>query len=572
MKKIFLIISITALIFTSGCDVDEFLDQGPLDEYTSASVFKTEADMIIASNHLYTFLPHLDQRRGESIMWLWTDDGWRRNAGGERANLKFLTSDSALDFYRYGDIRDCNEFIARIPGAEFVTEGIDVRLAAEARFIRAILYERMVFVHGDIPLVTEPQTLDFFPPRAGQRQVVFDFILNELDEIANILPSSYSGADEGRITKWAALALKSRACLNAIGWHSDPGSLYDKAEAACQTIVSQGGFTLDDGINGFKKLFLPDSDIGGGSQSNGVLLSRAYIEILLPCTQISFKCLPRGAYYGTGEGAGNNQAQYGATWNIVQAFQTIDGLAPVDDPTYDPADPFTNRDPRLRASFILSGDQLQSQAGGGTELYTYLPHPDDKGFKSDQASKNTGMDTGYLIRKYAGLSLDDDITIVYSNTKQASADFKIIRYSEVLLMLAECLAADNDPTALDYVNMVRNRVGMPTYNSVGDAPTSVMNGTTGNALIDVVLQERRYEFAGEAPQRMVDIWRYRLGNQVYGPVEGIPKDHTLPGDLVGDRTTYANTTKVWDDKFYLFPIPQDAMDVNPNLEPQNPGW
>jgi hypothetical protein len=182
------------------------------------------------------------------------------------------------------------------------------------------------------------------------------------------------------------------------------------------------------------------------------------------------------------------------------------------------------------------------------------------------------MDTGYLIRKYAGLSLEDNITLTYSNSHMGHADYKIIRYAEVLLMLAETLAADNDPEALDYVNMVRNRAGMPSYASIGDVPTSVMNGTTGNALIDAVLLERRYEFTGEPNQRMYDIWRYKLGDQVYGPVEGMPVDPALPGDLVGPRTTFANTTKVWDEKYYLLPIPQQALDVNPNLLPNNPGW
>jgi hypothetical protein len=435
-----------------------------------------------------------------------------------------------------------------------------------------MLYERMVFLHGDIPLVTEPQSIDFYPSREGQRTVVFDFVLSELDEIASVLPPSYSGSDEGRITKWAALALKAQACLNAIGWHSNPASLYDQAEAACRTIVNEGGFLLDDGIDGFRRLFMPDSDVGGSNPSTGVILSRNYVDVVLPYDQLSFKCLPRGAYYGTGEGAGNNQAQYGATWNIVQAFQTINGLAPVDDAGYDPADPFTNRDPRFRASFILPGDQLQSRDGGGTELYVYQPHPDLGTVDADFGSKNTGMDTGYLIRKYTGLSLDDNITLTYSNSHMGHADYKIIRYAEVLLMLAETLAADNSAEALDYVNMVRNRAGMPSYASIGDVPTSVMNGTTGNALIDAVLLERRYEFVGEPNQRMYDIWRYKLGDQVYGPVEGMPVDPALPGDLVGPRTTFANTTKVWDDKFYLLPIPQEALDVNPNLLPNNPGW
>ncbi|MDA0326703.1 MAG: RagB/SusD family nutrient uptake outer membrane protein [Bacteroidetes bacterium] len=570
MKNGFLIISIVVLIITTGCDVDEFLDKGPLDEYSSSSVFKTEADMIIASNKLYTFLPELDHKNGEARVWVWTDDGWNRNSGSV-ADLKFLTSDKFLNFYRYEEIRECNEFIARVPGAEFTTPEIGSQLAAEARFIRAMLYERMVFIHGDIPLVIEPQSLDFFPERAGQREVVFDFILDELDEITGILPASYSGVDEGRITKWAALALKARACLNAIGWHSNPESLYDMAESACQTIISQGGFSLDSGITGFQRLFLADSDIGGGNQSNGVLLSRAYIENVL-ANKHSANCLPRGSYYGTGEQAGNNQAQYGATWNIVQAFQTINGLAPVNDPAYNPADPFTNRDPRLGASFILPGDQLQTRGGAGTEFYNYTPHPKDKGLKDDMASRNTGMDTGYLVRKYSGLSIDGNNTLTFPNSRQGGADFKIIRYAEVLLMMAECKAADNNFAALDYINMVRERVGMPSYESIANVPVSLMNGTTGNVLIDAVLLERRYEFSGEAPHRWVDIWRYKLGTQVYGPVEGMPVDNKLPGDLEGPRTNYANTTRVWDDKFYLFPLPLNALDINPNLLPQNPGW
>ncbi len=571
MKNKILLALTGIMLFAIGCDTDEFLDEGPLDEYTSASVFRTQEDMIIASNFLYTFLPELDQRFGEPRLFLWTDDGWRRNGGREGSNLNWLSSDVFLNFYEYDKIRHCNELIARIPDAEFTSQEVANRIEAEARFIRAMLYERMVFVHGDVPLVTEPQALDFFPSRDGQRQTVFDFVIQELGQIADILPASYGASDAGRITKWAALAMQSRAYLNALGWHSNPSQLYDGAEAACRRIINESGLSLDEGIDGFRRLFMPDSDYGGSNPSTGMLLSRVYIDNLLPYEEMSFKCLPRGSYFGTGDGAGNNQAQFGATWNLVQSFQTINGLAPVDDPAYDPADPFTNRDPRLRASFILPGDQLQSRDGGGIELYVYQPHPDLATVRADQSNRNTGMDTGYLIRKYSGLSLDDNVTLIYMNSHRGHADYKIIRYAEVLLMMAETLAADNDPAALDYVNMVRNRVGMPSYASIDDVPTSVMNGTTGNALIDAVLLERRYEFAGEAPHRMADIWRYRLGDQVYGPVEGIPVDPMLPGDLVGPRTTFANTTRVWDDKYYLLPIPENALDVNSNLS-NNPGW
>lgn len=569
LKKIGLL---SVLIILNACNTDDFLEEGPLDQYTSASVFKSEADMIIASNYLYTFLPILDQRYGESRLWLWTDDGWRRNGGREGADLNWLADDVFLDFYAYEQIRHCNEFISRIDGATFATDGLAGRLKAEARFMRAFLYERMVFVHGDVPLVTEPQALDFFPSRTP-RLDVFNFVIDELDAVADILPANHDGLDAGRVTKWAALAMKARASLNAIGWHSSPATLYDDAQAACNDILTNSGLSLDEGIDGFRRLFTHHSDIGtGSSPSNAVILARNYLDVVLAEPEISYKCLPRGSYQGTGEGAGNNQAQFGATQNLVRSFQTINGLAPADDPSYDPSAAWQNMDPRLRGSLILPGDELQSVDGAGTGTYIFSPHPKLQVYRNDRADRNTGIDTGYLIRKYSGLSIDNNVTLEYTNGSLAHADYKLIRLAEVILMMAEALAADNNAQALDYINMVRERVGMPGYSTVADVPTSLMNGTTGNALIDAVLLERRYEFAGEAPFRMLDIWRYKLGDQVYGPVEGFPNDETLPGDLSGDNSTYANTTRIWDDKYYLLPIPQKAFDINPNLGANNPGW
>jgi hypothetical protein len=340
---------------------------------------------------------------------------------------------------------------------------------------------------------------------------------------------------------------------------------------ACKTILDEGGFNLDQGVDGFKRLFTHHSDVVTGSKpSDAVILSSNYIDVVRVADRWTNRCFPRGAYQGPD--GGNNVAMFGATQNLVSSFQTIKGLAPADDPDYDPTALWVDMDPRLRASLIMPRDVLPALGGQNRETYIFSPHPKQKVFNNDRADRNQGMDTGYLIRKYTGLSIEGDIKLEYTNNKTAHADYKQIRLAEVILMMAEVLAADNNPQSLDYVNMVRNRVGMPGYNSIGDVPTGLINGTTGNALIDAVLLERRYEFVGEAPYRMADIWRYRLGDQVYGEVEGFPNDPDLPGDLSGDNSTYANTTRVWDDKYYLFPLPQSALDVNPNLGSNNPGW
>ena len=554
----------------SAC-TDEFLEVFPEDEYTTDVVYQSETDMILAVNGLYTYLPPLDADRGEPRLWFWTDDGWRRR-GRFGADLRWLTneSDNTFNFYRYDGIRQCNEVIDRIPDATFTTTGLANRLTAEARFIRALLYERMVFFYGDVPLVTQPQGADFFPSRDA-RVEVFEFVVSELEELATTLPESYDSDEQGRSTKWAALALLARANLNAIGWHPSPEKLYDDAENACRQIIDSGTFSLDEGVLGFSRLFTSDSDFDGSHPSTGVILSRVYIPGELFFDDYANKCLPRGSYQGFGDGAGNNQGQFGATWNLIRAFQTINGEAPEDalGTSYFEESPYENMDPRLGASFILPGDALQSVDGGGTGYYTFNPHPDLTPFPQDAITSRTGIETGYLIRKYSGLGVENDSTIVYDNLGVAHSDFKIIRYAEVLLMMAECRAADNSDEALQYINIVRNRVGMPNYNSIADVPLSLINGTSGNDLIDAVLLERRYEFAGEGTHRMADIWRYRLGDQVFGLVEGISTDPNRPGALTGER--FSDVEKVWDERNYLFPLPQSAIDINQNLT-QNPGW
>ncbi|MEL7117941.1 MAG: RagB/SusD family nutrient uptake outer membrane protein [Bacteroidota bacterium] len=572
MKNIFNL-SLLVLMFMafSACDQDEFLEVFPEDTYTSDLVYKSEADMILAVNGLYTYLPFLEADQSDQRMWFWSDDGWRRRGRfGSQLDFTIGDSDGLLNFYQYGGIRQCNEVISRIPDASFETSGIGARLEAEARVVRAMLYERMVFLYGDVPLVTTPQNGTFFPSRDA-RATVFDFVVSELQAAADVLPESYSGNEEGRITKWAALALLARANLDALGWHSNPTTLYDEAEAACRQIIEQGGFMLDDGIDGFERLFVPDSDFNGGNTSSSVILSRVYLEGTLFYEEMANKCLPRGAFQGTGEGSGNNQGQYGGTWNLISAFQTINGKAPADElgTTYFEEAPYDNMDPRLRASFILPGDALQSVDGGGTGYYVFQPHPDINTNRDDRIGRRTAIETGLLMRKYSGLGIENDSTLIYENPSRAHADFKIIRYAEVLLMMAECRAADNSDETFTYLNQVRNRVGMPSYNSIADVPLQLGNGTTGNNLIDAVLLERRYEFAGEGFQRMSDIWRYRLGDQVFGVVEGISTDAARPGALDGER--FEAGTKEWDDRNYLLPLPQSALDINPNLT-NNPGW
>ncbi|GAA3646932.1 RagB/SusD family nutrient uptake outer membrane protein [Flavivirga jejuensis] len=564
------IYKLTLLLVLLGTFVscNDFLEVEDLDELDITTVFKTEEDLKLALNNLYLTLPILDleddlntQEAAQAyvVPYFWTDDAIHRNISGASTNASEFnwqaTTRALRTFYRYHDIADINFFLEALPDAEFETESNKERFAAEARFFRAWIYESMAFAYGDVPLLTNT-ILPSEQPSQAPRQDVFDFVISELDEIGDMLPESYEGEDIGRITKGAVLALKARAYLNAIGWASDESAMYAGAEAACESIINSGVYAMVDGIAGFEEQFTSASDL----VSPETVLATMYVPEFRThryARQIAL----RGTWRGT-SGTLTNQRRPGYTSDFIEEVQTINGVFPKDDLSYDPADPWTDRDPRLAASVVLPGDILPATSGIN-DTYEFQPHPNIAPSADDVGGTNNP--TGYGFKKYLDYSL-----AVLNN---GDVDLKLIRYSEILLMYAEALAGRGDNSgALTYLNMVRNRVGMPSY-TAANLP-NVTRGTTGNDMIDAILLERRYEFAGEGPQRWFDIWRYKLGDQVITSVYGIPQSETQPGDLVGSKFSGGTSTlfeRVWNDDYYLLPIWQTFRDANPNLD-QNGGY
>lgn len=138
----------------------------------------------------------------------------------------------------------------------------------------------------------------------------------------------------------------------------------------------------------------------------------------------------------------------------------------------------------------------------------------------------------YYFRKYWDVTDPKEFT-----NEQTKQDFSVIRYSDVLLMYAEALNAQNGPTteAYDALNEVRNRAGLDD-----------LDGLTKDEFMDAVLQERKVELAAEG-HRWFDLVRTN-------------KLETL--------VPVAKTGVTPASRFNLFPIPQRERDLNSNL-PQN---
>jgi hypothetical protein len=130
-------------------------------------------------------------------------------------------------------------------------------------------------------------------------------------------------------------------------------------------------------------------------------------------------------------------------------------------------------------------------------------------------------------------------------------DFPYLRYADILLMYAEALNEQNNgPTteAYDAINAIRKRARFDGTKERTILPN--LSGLNYTQFKERLLNERRLEFVGEG-QRWFDLVRF---NQLESAVKAA-KSKAIPMAF-----------------HKLFPIPQEEVDLNNNLLPQNPGY
>ena len=191
------------------------------------------------------------------------------------------------------------------------------------------------------------------------------------------------------------------------------------------------------------------------------------------------------------------------------------------------------------ASILYNGAPWKGQT-----LYTY------EGCNDGYALGGGTTCTGYYMRKLF------DENLPKNGIRATDLTYYYMRYAEVLLIYAEAMAEQGDiPAALEALNEVRARVDLPAK--------SAKNKTE---FMKLLRHERMIELAFEG-HRFWDIRRWKEGDKLKSIVQmKITKN---------DDGTFTYTRKIvnrsWDDKMYLFPIPQSERMKNPNLT-QNPGW
>lgn len=336
----------------------------------------------------------------------------------------------------YDEIRRMNQFLALQKKYSSFSEEKNALWEAQVRFFRAFVYFQLAKRHDGVILYDcLPKSND--KARATSEQT-WDFIEQDLNYAISILPESWDAKHRGLVTKWAALAFKSRAMLYAERW--------EKAMNAADKVIESGNFALEeDYANAWK------------GQNKEAILEFAYNA------QVNIKHDFDRAYVPKCDGF-----DFGAlgtpTQEMVESYETADGKKVDWSPWHvkggvTQRPPYEKLEPRFHATVIYKGSVWKgkimdcSVGGKNGEFMSYREQPYSYG-------KTT---TGYFLRKLLDEKLID-VQNVYS-----SQTWVEIRYAEVLLNKAEAAYRFGKLSeAQDAMNEVRARVGLPAKYSTGE--------------------------------------------------------------------------------------------------------
>lgn len=547
MKRKYLYI-VAALLCTSftACN-DSFLDRYPKEELSDGSFWKTPNDAETFVSQIYNILPgggagdidgDIDSDNAvHGIKW----------AAGNVSKGIYDPSDFGWGG-EYGYIRKCNVLLQKIELIPDYDTTKKEQVIGQARFFRGYTYFSLIRNFGDVPYTESALDLkDLTGITRTNVTEVYGKVIEDLDYAISKLPESWDAANAGRITKGAAYAMKARVALYYSKW--------DVAAAAAKSCMDLGIYELYDKDNTGKyaELFWEKAD----GCKEGILVQQFnapdksnYIAM--------FESFP-GAGWG-----GINPTQ-----SLVDAFEDIQGAPIASSSLYDPKKPFDNRDPRLEIDILHDGEAIYGKTIKVSPLKSCYP--------TGIATHGDATATGYYQQKW--LDPENGPAEV---SWDGSRDWNVIRYAEVLLTYAE---ATNETTALDAsafdaVNQIRARVGMPLLQkSNATLPTYC---ATQEALRERIRNEWRVEFALEGSKRKWDIRRWGIAKEVLNaPFEGLEykledSSDALDGDGGKICTLYEGTRIVlngssYTDNNYIFPVPQEELDLNPSLG-QNPGY
>jgi hypothetical protein len=589
-----LVFSATILFGLFGCN-NEFLDKEPLNIISDAVVWNDEnlinaylADLYYRTDFIEIRGNYAEQT---SFAMIASMGGEGRSFGAHHpsywASTRIITSEgvpspggngtSELEFWKYDNIRDCNFFLEKIQTSQLEPSVVAQR-EAEVRFLRAYNYFEMVIRYGGVPLITKVTDInapaeEIYPHRASEK-AVYDFIINETNELTKILPSTYDAKDKGKPTKWAAFALQSRAALYAasIAKHGTVqldgllGFPASDVEHYAQISFNASDSILNDNIHvlyeqnadpvkNYQNLFLDESD-----NNKEVIMAEVYDYSKNRAHSYTQRSMPHD-FNGT-------WASMNYFYDFLENFEFADGSPgnsisrdrlnyATSNLEWSPEELFGNRDARFKASVFYQESPWQ----GGKTYFHYRTLREGKyltagtsedGFPYASIARNNQR-TGFMVRKRC-----NENRLLPGPVNDDETDYIIFRLGEIYLNYAEAAYyLGREGVSLIAINRLRQRAAMPPKTGITEA---------------IIQNERLVELTWENHSYW-DIKRWRIA------------DRLLVDKKIGLRFTYNYDTKkyrievgspgdvtmLFQERNYYLPLSVGRTSENPNIV-ENPDY
>lgn len=565
--------SVVILLGLSSCyDLDRY----PYDQVSSGTFWKNESQAKQAMMGIYNDMKNENAFGITFGLDCLSDIGvGYDNPGYVNMYLGTYTArtDQVLSKWQtlFDGVMRANTVLQNMPTVE-VSDEVKAQYVSEARFMRALYYFSLLNFFGGVPLYDESWVVDkdfnnMKEPRATE-DATRDFIVKDLDAAIASLPVKWDNANYGRATKGAAYALKGKVLLY--------NKKYTEAATCFEEIVNDPsgkgyGYRLYDS---YADLFKPVGDqsaemIFAIQNSGGVGLDYGMPMTFYMGSRSSFGSCWNNVMASTGL-ADMYEYKDGKPFNWNELVPGFNENAGVKDQTFRATlssdkktvvaypekknmllEMYEKRDPRMAVSLILPYTIYKgwvSNAPKNCEFVVAVGTNESNGF-----IRNNKQWDSYLWRKFvAEYNMDGGI----NNRAHTPINFPLIRYADVLLMLAECYnEMGKQPEAVALINQVRQRpsVNLPGLNS-GPA---WLEAKTKEQVFGRIKQERAVELAGEG-HRFNDLRRWGLllslsNKNEYG--------------FTGTRLF----TRIVTERDYLWPIPATEIEKNDALI-QNPGW
>jgi starch-binding outer membrane protein, SusD/RagB family len=531
MKRYFLLLLLVAL---TGSSCNKFLETKPTDFLSPEYYYNSEENVLKALAGVYQPLGTTSMYGDAMFFQLGANtDEYFRSVASSTTGVWVYNYDYTEPFINafwtqiYQGIERANLLIANIDLAEMDTTTRNTILG-EALFLRGYYYFLLVTNFGDVPLriTPTPSPGDISKRRASVKEV-YDQILKDMTTAEPLMATSTSFGHASRASKTVAEGILARVCLTMAGYPLLDQSKYQEALAWAKKVQESGEHYL---VTAPTK---PDVDNNSGFSQVFVNMMQDIYDVHESMWEAEEKGNRADGYTSNGRvgndiGIGytaNNYADSGYCYGSVRIMARLYNLYGTGDLRRDWAvGPFSYTSGK-RSYF--SASQIYNRNPAKWRRTYELLTPKDKNF--------------------------------------TPGNFPILRYSDVLLMLAEAENQVNGPTqaAYDAINQVRRRgYGKPL--STPDVTTDVPAGLSKSDFQSFIQDERSRELCFETLRRP-DLIRWGIFVQTMNDVGAEIKANGGTysyGSLAGLNVTQ---------KHLLFPIPSSEMSVN-KLATQNPGW